>query len=179
VGNLPRNPKRPVDEHEALRRWTCLAVDQCEDLHAALDAWVEPDKEAPLRVRVEAIYRVSGASFLLAATASHVVSLLDADKHLGRLPYGVHDSVRLVRNVLEHWSEWPVDKLSAKDFRDSHPGVWPYALHLETNDFLVGGVISFVSLDRALHDLYNWLWSPSPSRIYPPIREPTYPYPLV
>jgi hypothetical protein len=179
MGHLPMNPKRSLDEYSALKMWAGVAVEQCEAVHNALDRWVDCDRRTPVRQLAEAIGRVSGASFFLASSASHIVALLDADPHMGRLPYGVHDSIRLVRNVLEHWDEWPVDKLSAKEFRDRHPGVWPFKLHLDADDFLVGGVISFLDLERALTNLNDWLWSPSPARVYPPITEPIHPYPLI
>jgi hypothetical protein len=106
------------------------------------------------------------------------VRLLDDDPHHGKLPYGIHDKVRNVRNVLEHWDEWTQDKLSAKEFRERFPGVWPYGTHMMEGDYMLAGVVSFLSLERALGDLYAWLKAQSPARIYPPPTEPIRPYPL-
>lgn len=178
MAHLPANPKRPVDPWDALFLWTRICRVQCEHLHDALDAYVTVPETGDLRRLRAALFDVYGASFFVTSAASHVVALLDGEPLLGKLPHGLHGQVRTVRNVLEHWDEWPIDKRSAMKFRESHPGVWPYRPNLQADDFLIGGVISFLDLERAITDLDLWLHSPSPSRIYPPITQPSYPYPL-
>ena len=198
VSELPPTEPRPVDDaYAVLKQWTFVALEQCARLHEALVGYFDASetyrqwrRANPLRPGTgrpvppeyhrneEAFFRVQGASFFVVSAVSHVVAAIDADEHLGKLPRGLHAKVKQLRNVLEHWDEWHLEKLSAKSFRATHPDIWPFGVNFTSDDFLVGGVIPFADLEAEMLALWRWLRSPSPARVWPPVTEPIYPYPL-
>jgi len=176
-----RKPKPPFDEGTALLMWAFIATEQCAQMHTALDEFSALGSDTPGDVLrdEEAFFRAFGTSVFLVSAANHVVALLDRDPLLGKLPLGVHDKIRTLRNVFEHWDAWSIDKSSAKTFRNTFPDAWPYHLRFSDGDLLIGGVLSFRDLEAALTSLYNWIRSPSSGRVHSPYTGgPVVDYPL-
>lgn len=166
VARQLRNAKLPIEKEDALLMWACIAAGQCARLREDLDHLrsLASDEPGDATQDEEAFYRVFGSSVFAISAANHVVALLDLDPRLGKLPHGVHGKIRTLRNVFEHWDAWPVDKSSAKAFRETFPGVWPYSLHFADGDLMIGGVLSFHDLQTTVTSLYSWLSETSPRR---------------
>lgn len=196
-------PRRVDDAYPVLKQWTFTAHERARAIEDSLNeffiardtyrAWREPmptDRAwsvsmPPEGLRYEAAgYRVQGDSYFLLSATHHVVRILDADEHLGKLPRGLHDQIKNLRHVLEHWDEWTEDKMrnggeaAAKRVREAHPDAWPFGMTFENDDFLVAGVIPLAALQEELQALWLWQISPPSNRNYPPPNMPSYPYPL-
>lgn len=196
-------PRRVDDAYPVLKQWTFIAHERAVGIEHALNEFVEASDAyrawrqsmptdqpwsvsmPPEGLRYEAAgYRIQGESYFLLSATHHVVRILDADQHLGRLRRGLHAQIKDLRHVLEHWDEWTEDNMrnggeaAAKRVREAHPDVWPYGITVRNGDFLLAGVIPLRTLQEELKALWLWQISPPSNRNYPPPKMPSYPYPL-